>query len=115
MENKKNFLLKISFAIALIGILLLLVLVNILPVKHMDIQDISPFLLNKKITISGEIFNIQNHDNFQVISIKDNTGKIDITLNKISDLNKGNKIQVTGKVKEYKQYLQIRAENIILV
>ncbi len=109
-------LLKITLTIALLGILLLLFLINTLHPKSIEIDKITNKLLNKNIQIQGEIFNIKNfkESNFQVISIKDKTGKIDITLNKITNLKENQKISAIGKVKEYNQYLQIQADNIIV-
>jgi len=110
----KTSLIKISFAIALIGIFFLLILVNYLPIKYLEIKDINNNLLNKKITVSGKITNIKNYNNFQVISLQDSSGKIDITFNKILNLDKGDNLIATGRVREYKQYLQIQAEKIII-
>ncbi len=114
MRNRKISLLKLSFVIAIVGILLLLVLANILPSQQIKIEKINNKLLNKKITTSGEILNLINYDNFQIISIQDETGKIDITFNKILNLKKAQKITVIGKITEYKGNLQIQADKIIV-
>ena len=114
--NKKE-LLKISLIISLIGIFLLLFLTNFLNPKQINIDQINNKLLNKNIQVQGTIFNIRSYEdsNFQILSIKDETGKIDVTTNHILDLKNNNQIIVTGQVKEYKQYLQIQADKIILV
>jgi len=84
-------LLKISLSISLIGILLLLFLANTLQPKPINIQGINNKLLNQKVQVQGQITSIKTyHDsNFQVILIKDSTGKIDITINQIHN-NKSN-------------------------
>tara|TARA_Y100000310_G_C20449148_1_gene699828 strand:- start:312 stop:665 length:354 start_codon:yes stop_codon:yes gene_type:complete len=113
IKFKKTSLLKIALVISLIGIFLLLVLSNILEPKLIDLGEINNNLLNKKVKVQGEIFdNRIFSSDFQVISIRDSTGKIDLTLNQPTDNLKGN-ITVIGTVKEYKQYLQIQAEKII--
>lgn len=67
--------------------------------------------------IQGEVFNIKSYkeSKFQIISIKDNTGKIDITTNKILNLINNQTIIVIGKVTQYKEGLQIQADKIINV
>jgi DNA/RNA endonuclease YhcR with UshA esterase domain len=59
----------------------------------------------------GTIFRIQDKETFQVLSIKDDTGKIDVLCRpNITELQN---IQVEGTVKEYGGYLQIQADKII--
>lgn len=105
---------KISFITALIGILILFLLSSILPAKQLTIEDIDNKLINKKVEVSGEIFNIKSYENsnFQIISIRDNTGKIDITLNKIINLSNDQKIIVIGKINQFNGFLQIQADKI---
>ena len=109
-------LLQISIIISLMGILLLLFLLNILPPRQLTINQITPKLLNKQVEIIATISNIKTYENsdFQVISINDSTGKIDVTLNKILSLQKNQQIVVIGKVTQYKENLQIQTEQIIL-
>jgi len=109
-------LLSLFFVISLIGIFFLLLLSNVLEPKLMSIEQINDRFIERKVKVQGEIFNIKAYkeSNFQVISIKDNTGKIDITINKILNLTNSQKIIVLGSVQEYKKYLQIQADKIIL-
>lgn len=107
-------LLKISFLIAIFGILFLLILANTLPIKQINIHEINNKNLDKKVKVQGTILNIKNYNDFQVISIKDSTGKIDITLDKPTNLSNNNKITVIGSLTEYKQVLQIQADKIIV-
>lgn len=114
MKIKTN-LLKISLSISLFGILLLLFLINTLQPKLTDIENINDKLLNKKVQVQGTISNIKayKNSNFQVITIKDPTGEIDITTSQILNLTKEQNITVIGVINEYKQNLQIQAEKII--
>ena len=109
-------LIKLSLAISLIGIIILLILTNTLEPQLRNIEEITTKDLNKKIKIQGKIINIRSFEesNFQIISIKDSTGKIDITTNKILNLKNNQSIIVSGRVTDYKQYLQIEAEKIIV-
>jgi aspartyl/asparaginyl-tRNA synthetase len=110
-------LLKISLIISLIGIFLLLFLSSFLTISQIDIERINNKLLNEKVRVQGIIFNVRSYEdsNFQIISIKDETGKIDVTTDKITGLKNDDQIIVTGTVKEYNQYLQINADKIILM
>mgnify|MGYP001585078195 CR=1 FL=1 len=109
-----NFL-KISLLISLIGILLLLLLSNILEPKLTNIEKINYKFIDKKVKVQGEIFNIKTYEDsdFQVISIKDETGKVDIT-SPLINVSLNQEIIVIGTVKEYKEYLQVQADKIIL-
>ena len=111
-ENKTK---KISLAVSIIGILALLIIsANIKPPPY-DLKDIDNTLLNKQVTVSGTIFNVRNYDDFQVISIKDDTGRIDITADSNLDLEYDTTILVSGEVREYNEYLQIRADSIKII
>lgn len=109
-------LLKASLSIALIGILLLLFLANTLEPKQINIEDIDDKSLNTKVQIKGEILSIRKYEksDFQVMSVEDKTGKIEITTDKILNITKEQEIIVFGRVKQYQDSFQIQAEKIIL-
>jgi len=108
-------LLKISITIAVIGIFSLLILANALPIKQYKIKDINNNLIEKKIQVQGQITNIKSYkeSDFQVITLNDDTGNIDITIDNIQNLTKNKTIVVIGKVKTYKKDIQIQADKII--
>jgi aspartyl/asparaginyl-tRNA synthetase len=110
-------LLKASLIISISGIFILLLLSNFLSPKQKTISEINPSLTDQTVRIQGIIISIRNIENksFQIISINDSTGKIDITLNSITKLKKGDKIQITGKIIEYKKSLEIQADKITLI
>jgi len=112
MEN----LFKISLIISLTGIFLLLILSNILGPKLISIEKIRNEFIDQKVKVQGEIFNIRTYEDsdFQVISIKDNKGKVDITTDKILNLTNNQEIIVVGRIQEYKEFLQIRADKVYL-
>jgi DNA/RNA endonuclease YhcR with UshA esterase domain len=116
IEPQKINLLKTSLIISLTGIFILLLLSNILEPKLTNIEQINEKMLNRKVKVQGEIFNIRVHEDsdFQIISIKDETGKIDITTDKILNLTNNQEITVVGSIQEYKEFLQIRADKILL-
>jgi len=107
-------LLKISLSASLIGILILLIISTNFQPKQINIKDINNNLINKKIQVTGEIINIKNYkdSNFQILILKDRTGQISITLNKILNLKKNQNIVVIGTVNQYQGNLQIQADKI---
>jgi DNA/RNA endonuclease YhcR with UshA esterase domain len=105
---------KISFGISLIGILILISIVNLSQPKLSQISEINIKQLNKNIKISGQITNLRNFEesNFQIITLKDSTGEISITIDEIIDLNENQNITIIGKITEYNGELQVRADKI---
>ena len=83
---------KITLSISLLGIIILLILTNILPYP--------------------QITKIQNHKEFQKITITQNSFSIEILLDKKINLTRNQKIQIKGRLEKYKNKLQIRTETI---
>ena len=106
-------LLKISFTISLLGIFLLLLLSNILEPQLININELSTKDIDKNIKVQGEITKIRNiNKDFQILTISDQTGKIDITLNTNKQFKKNQNLIVTGRVSQYKNNLQIEANKV---
>ena len=121
MKIFEKITLKFALIIFLIGLFILLVLVNTIQLNLIQISEINKTLLDKKskdFRRNRKIRSFQE-DNFQIISLKDNSGKIDITLDKITALTKNQSILVIGTVTEYiteyNSTIQIQAEKIILM
>ena len=111
MEN----LLKITLSISLIGILLLLFLAEILEPQVITIDKITNKDINKKVKVRGQVFKISNKETFQILSVQDSTGKIDVLANSnLSNSMINQNITVLGRIKEYNQYLQISADKILI-
>ena len=111
----KTHLLPLCLTISLIGIFILIFIsINYQP-KLTNIGNINNKLLNKQIKIQATISSIRSFEdsNFQIISVKDETGKIDITTNKILNLSNNQTIIIIGKITQYKDSLQIQADKII--
>ena len=107
-------LFKISLIISIAGILLLLFLSTVLEPKLTKINNINEKMLNKKVKVSGTIERIQDKETFQILTIKDETGKIDVLCNCKNNATKTNeKVEVIGTVQEYKNSLQLNAEKIM--
>ena len=109
---KTENLLKISLVVSITGILILLFLANTLPQKLIEINEINNKLLNKKVKIIGSVFKIEDKESFKILSVADETGKIDVLCECDGKIEEFQKIEVIGKVSEYNQYLQIQADQI---
>jgi len=112
-----NTLLKISLIISILGILILLLLVNIIEPTQIKIKNINENLLNNKIQIIGKIQSIKTYkeSNFEILTINDSTGKIDVLINNlITNITKNQTVIVIGKISEYKNNLEIQADKISL-
>ena len=109
-------LLQISLISSLFGIFILIILMN-LPLKQIKINQITTQDLNKQINIQGKIQSIKSfkESNFQIIALQDSTGEINITIDKILNLQKNQTIIVIGKITEYNKQLQIQANKISLI
>jgi aspartyl/asparaginyl-tRNA synthetase len=97
-----SFTTKITLSISLLGILILLILTNILLYPQITIKDITSNHLNKKLSTSGTITKIQNHKEFQIITITQNSFSIDILLDQKINLTRNQKIQIKGRLEKYK-------------
>ncbi len=106
-------ILKVLIVISLSGILLLLFLSNILEPKLIDIEKINNRMVNRKVKISGTVIEIYDKETFKILIVKDKTGKINV-LCKCRDI-KNESIEVIGRVKKYKNQLQINADKILKI
>jgi DNA/RNA endonuclease YhcR with UshA esterase domain len=109
--------LKITLLISLSGTFLLLLISNLVPPAQIEIINIDKNLIDRGIQVQGTVNSIRNiqDKSFQVLVINDSTGKVEVTLDSITPLKKGQIIQVQGKVTEYKKNLEIQADKITLV
>ena len=106
-------ILKISFAISILGIFLLLLIANIIEPKQTNISDIKLDDVNRKVKVRGQIDSIKNYETIKIITISDKTGKIDLIINsKNISLIKNQNITVIGRLTQYKGKLQIQVEKI---
>jgi len=106
-------LLTLSFIISILGILTLLILSSTLEPKLTNINEINSKYLNKKVKIQGTINSIKNYDEFQLLTLKDSIGEIEVLVEKSPiKLQKSQTLIVTGRVNQYKDILQIIANEI---
>lgn len=109
-------LLKLSFIISILGILLLLFLANTIQPAQIKIKNISQQNLNQKIQLTGKIQSIKTYkeSDFQILTINDSTDKIDILIDSPINLTKNQTIMIQGRITDYKNNPQIQADKIKL-
>jgi len=114
MTNPK--FIKFSLIISLVGIICIIFLSIYAEPRLSSIDQINKKQLDNYVKISGAIINIENikseNYSFYIIRLKDNSSSIDLIYNKNNNLKLNQKIQVIGKVSEYKNELQIEASKI---
>jgi len=107
-----KFLLTISLVISIIGIFVLLILSNSLEPQKMHIKDIDSKNLNQRVQTIGTINFIKTFPEFQIIRIRQDNSSITVLVNQKTNLTKNQTIEVTGKVTEYNNSLEIQADKI---
>ena len=110
-----NRALKISLALSLVGILVLIFLSSHLEPKSLPISNITEEYLNQEVKITGQITKIKDFKdiNFQILEFQDLTGSIDVTTNSENlTINKNLTYVIIGKVSDYNGTIQINADKI---
>jgi len=109
---KQETLFKLSLAISIAGIFLLLLLSNILEPKLTKIKDITQKMLEEKVKIAGIITKVQDKETFKILSLKDDSSNIEV-LCECKNISTNQSIEVIGGIQEYNGNLQIQADKII--
>lgn len=110
-----NRALKISLALSLIGILLLIFISSHIEPREVSIASITEEYLDKEVRITGQIDKIKNFkDNgFHILEVSDSTGYIEVTASSSNlTVNKNLTYAIIGKVSEYNGTIQISADKI---
>jgi len=69
-------------------------------------------MLNQQIKISGFIISTKDKETFKILSIKDDTGSIDV-LCECANISSSQDVEIIGKIQDYKGILQLQADKII--
>lgn len=116
MKDKN--LLRISILTSIIGLISLFFITSFTQAQTIRISDIDDSYIGKTVSVQGEITSIFNAKGHYFISLKDGqTIKVVIFSNNADKLNvhsleKGDKIDVLGKVDKYKGELEILPKDI---
>ena len=106
---------KLALITALIGIIILIFLSNSLEPKLIKISDINGKMFDQTVKVSGEITKIKTYDSFTLLILNDKTENITVISYQKLNLSISDKIKVTGKIVEYKGFLEIEADKISLI
>lgn len=124
MEITDEKLLKIALVTCLIGIIGLIIFTPSVEVKKVTIKDISKSMIDEEVSINCVVTDISqsNTKNNYFLTINDGTGQISLIIFerqaneiqskgfKINDF-KGKKVNVVGKITQYKSQLEIILSN----
>lgn len=115
ITTRKN-LKRTSLIISLIGILAIILLSIYSEPKPIFIKDLEKKDIDNYVKLNGTVIDIEKmtSDNylFYILRLKDNSGSIDVIYSKDNNLNLNQKVQIIGKVSEYKNALQIESKKI---
>jgi RecJ-like exonuclease len=111
MENST--LLKLSFIVSIVGIFILLIILEYQEIPFYQIKDITKDHLEKSVKIQGTIITIKETPGLYLLKVKD-TKIIPVMIFKEEeiDIKKNSKVEIEGKVTEYKNELEIIADKI---
>jgi len=106
---------KIALASAVIGLIALIFLSNTLEPRLIKIADINGKMIDQTVKVSGEITKIKIYDSFTLLMLDDKTENMTIISYQNLLLKNSDKIEVIGKIVEYKGSLEVEADKISLI
>lgn len=104
---------KLALFTAILGISVLLFLSNSLEPKLIKISEINDNMLEQYVKVQGNIISLKSYGDMAILSLEDETGKISVVVYNLKEnLSLSGKIEIIGKIKEYKGELEIEASKI---
>ncbi len=112
-------LLKISFGVATLGLILLSAVSYYSTTPLVEVSELSYDDAGSKVAIRGEVTSVRIHEDGHIfLEVSDDTGEISIaifknvaekldTVSRECIMNIGAKVEVAGEVKEYREQLEI--------
>jgi RecJ-like exonuclease len=104
---------QISLIISFIGIITLLLTINTLQLPTTNIESITARDLNKNIKIIATISSQKSFNDFSILTIQDESGKITGICN-CPQLPKNKTLEIIGKISKYENEIQININKISL-
>jgi DNA/RNA endonuclease YhcR with UshA esterase domain len=124
MEITDDKLLRIALITSLIGIIGLLIFTPTIEVKKVEIKDISRAMIDEEVCVECVVTDIakSSSKNSYFLTINDGTGQIQLIIfeNQAAEIQSNNfdindfkdrKVEVTGKITEYKSNLEMILSN----
>lgn len=112
MEDETLF--KIALIFSMTGILLLFIISDSIEIKEFKIKELTKKEIEKTVKVKGTITRVTETPGLIIFNMRDNTGEITGIMFKEESINltQGQKVEVKGKITEYKEKLEIQAEEI---
>jgi DNA/RNA endonuclease YhcR with UshA esterase domain len=107
-------LLKISLICSLVGILLLFFISNNLQVNEKVISELDETDIGSSVRLTGIVTNFQNRGSVILIDVAQLEEMQVVVFNSNFTLNKGDAVEIIGKVDEYEGNRQLIADKVIL-
>ena len=114
----ENTLLKLSLIFSILGILIVLFISETVPVKLYEISEITEEKIDETVRIQGTVKRTSDTPEILIINLEDETGTITIILFKNDEeisLEKNQRVEIIGNVTEYKDQLEIVADQIKVI
>lgn len=111
----ESLLIKISLVLSIIGIIILFFISDKIKPKEYQISFLSKEQLEELVKIKGQITDIKELKDLTVLTIKDKSGLIKVTLlknNQIIKPKKGQEVEVIGKFRTFRKDFEIEAQEI---
>ncbi|MBT3691207.1 hypothetical protein HOG16_03130 [Candidatus Woesearchaeota archaeon] len=111
----ENTLLKCSLLFSILGILAILFISETSSIELSKISDLTKESIEEKVRIIGEIKTIGDSPGLIILNLEDDTGTITVMLFKNEEeipLEKNQRVEVIGTITEYKDQLEIIADQI---
>ena len=109
----ESLLLKTALITAILGLIAITLITKLTSLEEMNIGEAKQADEGAVLKITGTVERVTSKEGFSVISIKKEES-IDVVLFDSINLSKGQKVEVTGKTKEYRGSKEIVADKIIV-
>ena len=106
---------KVALITSLLGVAALLFLSQQLEPKLVKISDINENLLGNNVRVQGKISEVKENEGMLIFSLKEDNSSITIIAYKNKQevsIEKERLVEVTGRVKEFRNKVEIEAESI---
>ena len=115
---KTQNLIKISLAISIIGIFILLLILEYFPPDLVKLQDLTEDYLETSVRIQGTITQIKETPTVLILKLKDSNKLITVIAFEEAaplDLKLNSQVEILGKVESYENELEIITDKITLL
>src|SRR4030042_1856166 len=109
----ESLLLKIALITAILGLAALALIAKITDLKEINIGEAKQADEEVTVKITGTVERVTSKEDFSIINIRKEE-EISVVLCDKINLSRGQRVEITGKTKEYKGQKEIVAETILI-